>query len=60
MWLIYYDDFSNGWLIIDMVCFKDEDEAKRFFNLLSNTEEKWYHLKEIDNSQTRKNYLKVA
>ena len=60
-WLIYVDDISSKeWMAFGLIGFKKEADARDYFNTLVNTENIWYHLKEVDQNDYRNYYLKVG
>lgn len=53
-WIIYCEDFSEGFQVIDIVCYKDHEEAVKFFESLENNENRWFHLTEDNDIRTNK------
>lgn len=60
-WLIYIDLISSKeWIAFGLIGFKEEQDAKDYFNTLINTDLIWYHLKEVDQEDYRNYFLKVG
>lgn len=60
-WLIYVDDVSSKeWTAYGLMGFKKEADARDYFTALNNTDNLWYHLKEVEQDDYRNYFLKIA